>query len=128
MSFLQRYGIIVDQETGSLNASCHAGERDLVVDAILKEYFRTGTMPAADLQTYTDLSMAYVQEFEEDKYGEGQLREIISSGAERTLNIKDCFAYKFSFNLAGSDQILVFDGETYPAILTIFYRTGCPWL
>lgn len=120
MSFLRQYGIIVDEKAGILKSSCHAGERDLVVDAILKEYFRTGTMPAADLQTYTDLAMAYVQEFEEDKYGEDQLREIISSGAERTLNIKDCFAYRFSFNLAGGDQSLEFDGETYPAILTLF--------
>ena len=52
MSFLRQYGIIIDQETGKLCSTCKAGERDLVVDAVLKEYFRTGVMPAADRQTY----------------------------------------------------------------------------
>lgn len=120
MSFLRQYGIIIDQETGKLCSTCKAGERDLVVDAGLKEYFRTGVMPAADQQTYESLAMAYVQESAEDKFDEDQLREIVKSGAENALNIHNCFAYKFAFNLGASCQMLEFEGETYPDMLTLF--------
>ena len=120
MAFLQQYGIIIDPKTKSIHTTCEQGKVDLVVDAVLKEHFRTGVMPAADRQTYVDLALAYAREFEEDECNEEELRQIAESGAEKALDPHYRFVYRFVFNLGIAAPTLEFEGNTYRSNLTLF--------
>ncbi len=119
MSFLQQYGIIQNKETGALNY-IYRGIRGLVVDAVLKEYFRTGEMPPADQNAYVDIAMAYVREYADEDYDEEQLREIVQIGAEDALDPRECFVYQFTFNLGLTGLEIEWGGDTYTAQLSLF--------